>query len=290
MNSIVSNPYSNDEIPWVKGNLHAHTTNSDGKRSPQVVVDTYAARGYGFLTISDHDYLTDPATLRDHGMTLIPGNEVTARGPHVLHIGASQLLDPDPDRQTVLNQIVDSGELAIIAHPNWEDDFSHCPQAALESWRGYMGIEIYNGVVRRLTGSPLATDRWDRLLGLGRRVWGFAHDDSHRDGDDELAWIMVQTEYRDAAAIMTAIRQGRFYASTGVEIEGIRVCGNTIAVRTRNAERIVVHSDFGRRQAAVDDTCISFTVPETGAITYVRFECWGPGDAMAWTQPFFLNP
>ncbi|MCL4691532.1 MAG: CehA/McbA family metallohydrolase [Candidatus Hydrogenedentes bacterium] len=289
MNSIVSNPYSNDEIPWVKGNLHSHTTNSDGKRSPQEVVDTYAARGYGFLTISDHDYLTDPATLRDHGMTLIPGNEVTARGPHVLHIGASQLLDPDPDRQTVLSQIVDSGGLAIIAHPNWEDDFSHCPQTALESWRGYVGIEIYNGVVRRLTGSPLATDRWDRLLGLGRRVWGFAHDDSHRDGDDEQAWIMVQTEYRDGAAIMSAMREGRFYASTGVEIEGIRVCGNTIAVRTRNAERIVVHSDFGRRQAAVDDTCISFTVPETGAITYVRFECWGPGDAMAWTQPFFLN-
>ena len=42
-------------IPWLKGNLHAHTTESDGSRPPQEVVDDYAARGYDFLMISDHD-------------------------------------------------------------------------------------------------------------------------------------------------------------------------------------------------------------------------------------------
>ncbi len=290
MNPGIANPYSIKESPWIKGNLHTHTTNSDGMRDPQAVVDAYAARGYGFLMISDHDFLTGPDPLRDHGMTLIPGNEVTANGPHILHVGATEQVSPNPERQKVLDAIGKNDGFAIIAHPNWEDDFSHCPQSLLESWTGFTGIEIYNGVVRRLSGSPLATDRWDRLLGLGHRVWGFAHDDSHRPEDDEIAWIMVQSDYGDAAAIADALKNGRFYASTGVEVENIRVCGNTICVRTRNAERIVVHSDFGHRETAVDGNCIAWTVPEDHRMTYVRFECWGPGDAMAWTQPFHVGP
>lgn len=289
MSLTIANPYSNENLPWIKGNLHTHTTNSDGIRNPQQVVDAYAARGYGFLCISDHDFLTDPMPLRDHGMTLIPGNEISAGGPHILHVGATNVIPPTPDRQKVLDMIAKDGGFAVVAHPNWEDDFDHCPQSQLESWTDYLGIEIYNGVVRRLTGSPLATDRWDRLLGLGLRAWGFAHDDSHGPDDDELAWIMVQSDYADAAAITNAIRNGRFYASTGVEIERIRVCGSTIGIGARNAERIVVHSDFGRQEAVVDGPAIAWTAPEESRITYVRFELWGHGEAMAWTQPFYLN-
>jgi len=289
VNSSIENPYSNEDLPWIKGNLHTHTTNSDGIREPQKVVDAYAARGYGFLGISDHDFLTDLTPLRDHGMTLIPCNEITANGPHILHVGAFRVVDPAPDRQRVLDAVSGEGGFAVVAHPNWEDDFAHCPQHDLESWTGYGGIEIYNGVIRRLTGNPLATDRWDRLLGLGRRVWGFAHDDSHRPENDEIAWLMVQSDYGDAAAIADAIESGRFYASTGVEIEHIRVCGNTICIRSKNADRIVVHSDFGHREAEADGQSIAWTLPDSARISYVRFELWGRADAMAWTQPFFLS-
>lgn len=289
MSITILNPYSNEDVPWLKGNLHAHTTNSDGVRTPQTVVDEYAARGYGFLMISDHDHLTDPTPLRDHGMTLIPGNEISAGGPHVLHVGANRHVSPDPDRQAVLNDIAGDGAFAVVAHPNWEWSFAHCPQHLLESWQGYLGIEIYNGVIRRLDGSPLATDRWDRLLGMGRRVWGFAHDDSHRPGDDELAWNVVQTAYNDVAAVLNALRNGQFYASTGVIIDRIRVCGRTINVRTRNAQRMVAHSDFGHREASIDGPAITLTLPEDTTATYVRIECWGPGECMAWTQPFYVE-
>ncbi len=286
---IVLNPYSAEDLPWLKGNLHAHTTKSDGTRDPQAVVDAYAARGYGFLMISDHDCLTDPARLDSYGMVLIPGNEVSAGGPHVLHVGATRAVSPDPDRQKVLDAIKQDGSFAIVAHPNWEKTFAHCPQHSLESWNGYVGIEIYNGVIRHLNGSPLATDRWDRLLGLGRRVWGYAHDDSHRSENDEIAWNMVQSPPGDAAALTAALREGRFYASTGVEIDYIHVSGRTIDVGTRNAQRIVAHSDFGHREAAVDAPAIMLTIPEDTTITYVRFECWGPGESMAWTQPFYVE-
>lgn len=289
MSLFVRNPYINDQDDWQRGNLHTHTTFSDGEHDAQTVVDAYAERGYGFLMLSDHDWLAEVASLNDRGMVLLRGNEVTALGPHILHVDATCEVRPESDRQRVLNAIGAAGGFAIMNHPNWERHFSHCPQPLLERLHGYLGIEVYNGVVRRLDGSPLATDRWDRLLGLGRRIWGFANDDSHRACDVGLAWNMVQGHHRDAASVVRALREGRFYASTGVFIEAIQVVGNAVTVHASNGQRMIVYSDFGHREMEVDGPRISFTVPEDAPLRYVRVECWGPGEAMAWTQPFFVE-
>lgn len=285
----ILNPYSNESLPWLKGNLHTHTTNSDGLRSPQETIDTYAALGYDFLMLSDHDQLTDPALLDSKGMTLIPGNEITANGPHILHVGAQAVLPPDPDRQAVIHAIHADGGFAIMAHPNWEEHFNHCPQERLEQWQGYAGLEVHNGVVRFLPGDPTAADRWDRLLGGGRKVWGYAHDDCHWEANYGLAWNVVQSASRAAADVVRALREGRFYASTGVKIESIRVEGNGISIKTENAEQIAVITDYGRRVAQVKDPVLTYTVPEDARCSYLRFECWGGGDSQAWTQPFFVE-
>ena len=52
------NPF---ELPgsFLKGNLHTHTTNSDGKFTPQQAVDHYREAGYGFLTRLDFGDLGD---------------------------------------------------------------------------------------------------------------------------------------------------------------------------------------------------------------------------------------
>ena len=91
---------------WISGNLHAHTTNSDGERSQQDVIDSYARLGHGFLMISDHDtYTSDQEleTLDSKGMILISGNEITANGPHLLHVGASSLVHLHENRQEVID-------------------------------------------------------------------------------------------------------------------------------------------------------------------------------------------
>lgn len=51
-------------MPLLRGNLHAHTTFSDGVRSPAALIEEYEARGYDFLAITDHedhDNLDGPA-------------------------------------------------------------------------------------------------------------------------------------------------------------------------------------------------------------------------------------
>jgi hypothetical protein len=126
MSVRIRHPYGSGT--WLKGNLHAHTTNSDGTRSPQECVEAYAALGYDFLMISDHDRFTDPAALDPKGLILIPGYELTANGPHLLHVGAPDRLDPVPDRQEVINAAARLGSITIMCHPNWEEHFNHCPQ------------------------------------------------------------------------------------------------------------------------------------------------------------------
>ena len=52
------NPFESDG-EWLKGNLHTHTTLSDGRLSPQERVTAYEARGYDFLALTDHYRLAE---------------------------------------------------------------------------------------------------------------------------------------------------------------------------------------------------------------------------------------
>ena len=289
---MIENPYGNLKGGrWLVGNLHTHTTASDGQRDHQAVIDDYAGRGYGFLMISDHDIYTaldDYQQYDFQGMIALAGNEITANGSHMLHVGAVDWVEPHADRQRVIDEVnATGGGLILFNHPNWHANFNHCPQELFERCEGYAGQEIYNGVISRLKGSPYATNRWDMLLTQGRRVWGFANDDSHAaTGDVGLGWNVAYVTEETADGVVEALRAGRFYASTGVEINEIWVEGNTIGIATENAERIVALRDGAERFAVADGRDIQVEVPEgTG---YLRFECWGAGEGFAWTQPFFV--
>jgi len=60
----IENPYGDlTGGQWLKGNLHTHTTASDGERPHQSVIDDYAGRRYDFLMISDHDVYTSAKEL-----------------------------------------------------------------------------------------------------------------------------------------------------------------------------------------------------------------------------------
>lgn len=289
MKSRIETAYKSGPCTWLRGNLHTHTTKSDGPLSPQKTVDRYAELGYDFIVLTDHDQLAEPAEVDSRGLLIIPGNEITQDGPHILHVNATKQVAPDPDRQRVLDRIGMNGGFAVMCHPNWESHFNHCSQEKLEALEGYAGLEIFNGVVIWVEGNPIATDRWDMLLSRGRRVWGFADDDCHQPQDHGVAWNMVQTEDRTTEAVVESLQSGRFYASTGVRIETIDVEGGLIRLRAPEASRIAAFTDHGRRPAYVDKPEMEFTIPENPDFTYVRFECFGCCDRRAWTQPFFIK-
>lgn len=94
---VLQNPYRSGDDLWLKGNLHTHTTMSDGANVPTEVIADYERRGYDFLAITDHDLLVSPQEYQGQtSMVLIPGVEVSALGPHILHLGARGWLSPMP--------------------------------------------------------------------------------------------------------------------------------------------------------------------------------------------------
>ena len=45
-------------VKWYKGNIHTHTTKSDGDEDPEKVCEWFENHGYDFLVLSDHNHLT----------------------------------------------------------------------------------------------------------------------------------------------------------------------------------------------------------------------------------------
>lgn len=289
MSVQLQSSYLTENFTWLRGNLHAHTTRSDGASPPEEVIADYEKRGYDFLAISDHDLLVPPEEFQSRTkMTLIPADEVTRKGPHILAVQIREVIEPTADRQKVIDATQAQGGFTILNHPNWQTHFSHFPHELMERLTGYTGIEIYNGVVERLEGSALALDRWDRLLASGKRIWGYAHDDSHRSTDIARGWNVVQATDNSVAAICDALRNGRFYATTGVEISRIEFSEDEIIVTAPNAQRIRFLGTWGKELYYADDCRAGYRVTgEEGR--YVRVECYGEGTQTAWTQPFYLS-
>lgn len=61
---------------FFKANLHAHTTCSDGRLSPEALKAAYQARGYQIVAFTDHDIFLAHTELRDETFLPLNGYEV----------------------------------------------------------------------------------------------------------------------------------------------------------------------------------------------------------------------
>jgi hypothetical protein len=284
----IVNPYPREGVRWLRGNLHAHTNQSDGTLSPEELVAAYDRLGYHFLGVSDHDRITPLDHLQQGTrMVLIHGEEVGG-GPHTLAVHVHERIEPRTERQDVLRRVAEQGGITVLNHPNWGTTFCHWPHSTIESLVGYTGIEIYNAVIDLLEGSSLATDRWDRILSSGVRAWGFAHDDAHHANEIGRAWIQVAAPEPTLEGILEALRAGAFYASTGVTIQDVGVRDGTITIHAPDCQRFRFVTRHGAIRCFADGPRAGYT--PTGDEGHVRIECYGYGDALAWTQPFWIEP
>jgi len=190
-------------------------------------------------------------------------------------------------QERLLAHLAGRDALVVLNHPNWKS-VPHYRREDLAGTGPFDGIEIYNFCIERLPGYAIATDKWDYLLADDVRVLGFACDDAHMECEIAKGWICVRSESRLAEAVLSALRRGNFYCSSGVQIRDIVRTGRRIEVETENAEQIHAITDGGRVVQRVEGVCIVYDVPEPAPL-YVRFEAFGHGPAMAWTQPFFLS-
>ena len=299
--AIFVSTYMDLEAPccWLRGNHHGHSTISDGDLAPLEVVRAYEAAGYQYLALSEHDRLLDIAGLQPHtGLCLLPAIEVTScYNQTLMYLGADREL---PARQLTPRQIMEeveaAGGLFVFDHPNWKPRPDYATDELLDTLEGLRGMEIYCGVIERIAGQARATDRWDRLLSKGWRVFGHGTDDQHAPVDHFIAWNCVQwpaAKVPTTEGIIAALGAGRFYASTGVGLRrvGIAEEGRAVVVESDADEIHWVQRDgviFKKVKGGAD--CLHLEeVGDPEKALYVRAECLGRGNAMAWTQPFWIE-
>jgi hypothetical protein len=292
-------------LRWLKGNTHAHTTNSDGDAAPDAVVRWYEEHGYDFLALSDHNVLTPPL-VRPTSLTMLSAEEVTMPlSVHVNGLGLSAPIPPpqpprlrkDARKRWLLEQAIAAiqaqGGLAHVNHPNWEWAL---PAKLLAEVPALRFLEIFNGHPDANNDGgrrgPSVEASWDRLLGLGRQVFVLASDDAHdyhgwapRLRNPGRGWIYTQAEDARPASILEAMHAGRFYASTGVHLASYdaRPAELNVAVDGAPAEIELVGlggTVLERERAA--ETC--FRVPDSQPYVRVRVTS---GQRRAWLQPLF---
>lgn len=304
MRATFSNPFE-AEGRWFKGNLHAHTLNSDGEESAEQLVNAYKGAGYDFLSITDHGKLTETEGLSTPDFLLIPGEEVcvgsseTGRFFHI--VGASirgeipvEDLDEDGSPQNVIDLVRDLGGVAWIAHPYWSD-LNNNDLAGLQR---HLGVEVYNTNCELTIGRGLSSVHWDDLLVKGLRPLGLAVDDAHSrerpylPGDSCRAWVNVRAESLSANSIIGSLMSGLFYSSCGPEITGIEIHGDEIMVSSSKARSIAFISNggLGEKNTAEADSLVGANYSLRGGERYIRVEVTDLEGRTAWSNPIFLEP
>ena len=295
---LSENPFAL-EGNWYRGNLHTHTTSSDGVKTPGEMAEHYRHNGYDFLCISDHNTVTDVSGLSSADFLLIPGAELDVEGQeHGLHVVALNIPTvppslPGAEAHEALAAIREMGGEAIIAHPY---DLALSELLAVD---GYLGIEIFNTSVHYAFGRGYATFQWDALLARGRKVWGFATDDAHwhhheyRPLDVCGGWIMVKAPSLTVHHIMDGIRRGLFYASNGPTIEYLTVTDERATVRTLPCRTITfAGQDWNNSKcftARGDDLLSTIDYERQGTEEYLRIECITKEGHRAWSSPLWLS-
>lgn len=298
---------------WFKGNTHSHTTGSDGDSPPEVVANWYKTHGYRFLVLSDHNVFTDPrllAHLVDSTFLLIPGEEVTSsfesKPVHVNGLNIPGHIEPRTDSTLVgtiqknVDAIREVQGVPHINHPNFRWAFGY---EELRQIRNDKLFEIWNGhpQVHNLGGGDDdgLEDIWDRLLTDGKRLYGIAVDDAHHfqgefapeRSNPGRGWIVVRADRLDANALVAAMEDGRFYASTGVDLADIQVEPTrlTITIQPRGDFKYITEfvGSGGRVLAMTGANPAVYTL--AGNEEYVRARVRDSMGYMAWSQPVFVR-
>lgn len=293
-----------------RGNLHTHSTRSDGVLPPEEVCRRYRAEGYDFLALTDHfigSYgypIVDTVPFRAPGFTTILGAEVhsgaMANGElwHILAVGLPADFAPSdsPDFHPKAGQesgaeiaarAVAAGAFVAIAHPQWSG-------LTLEDARDITAahaVEVYNhGCATgcdRADGFSIA----DLLLSEGRKLSLIATDDAHFSEPDHFGgWVMVKATENTPEALLAALKDGAFYSSQGPELRDVRVEGDHVVIESTAVVSAMVQGRGTGARAVHGHSMTSTRVPmaRLNGSPWLRVTVIDAAGKRAWSNPIWL--
>lgn len=285
-----------------RGNMHMHSTQSDGAHSVADACAAYAREGYDFVAVTDHFLpaygypVTDTSACRTPGFTTLGGAELhqgrLSNGElwHIVAVGLPWDFAPPAEGETahgICARAAAAGAFLAFAHPGW---FALTP----EDVRGLPmvhAVEVYNHSTEI---GQMRGDGWylaDMALNEGRRLTAIATDDMHRLGVGFGGWTMVKAEALTPEAILAALHAGQFYATQGPMIHDIRVENGALVVDCSPiVTAALVGSRARRANARITEIASSVTLPLPQMLDgYFRIILRDRYGRQAWTNPIWLD-
>ncbi len=293
-----------------RGNLHTHSTRSDGVLSPEEVCRRYRAEGYDFLALTDHFVgvygypIVDTVPMRAEGFTTILGAELhsgaMANGElwHILAVGLpadfapsdSPDFHPKPGQESgaeIAARAVAAGAFVAVAHPQWSG-------LTLADARGITtahAVEIYNHGCAMGCDRPDGAAIADLLLTEGRKLSLIATDDAHFSEPDHFGgWVMVKAERNDPEALLAALKRGDFYSSQGPELRDVRIEGDKVVVESSAVVSVVALGHGTGAKAVHGHSLTRAEVPlqRLNGSPWVRVAVIDAAGKRAWSNPIWL--
>lgn len=294
-----------------RGNIHTHSTLSDGVLDPGEVCRRYKAEGYDFIALTEHfigvyDFpMADTVPFRDDGFTTIIGAELHAGAQengelwHILAVGlpmdfahpATRDFFAESSQETgpeIAARAVEAGAYVAIAHPHWSN-LTHDDARSITSAHA---VEAYNH------GCATGCDRADGfhtldvLLNEGRRLHLIATDDAHFSEPDHFGgWVMVKAEANEPDALLAALKAGHFYSSQGPDLRDIRVTETHVEVDCSAVVSIIVQANGNNAKALHGASMTTGRVPLHlfAESPWIRITVIDAGGRRAWSNPIWLD-
>jgi len=276
--------------------------------SVEETVSRYRDAGYDFVAITDHfrgEYgfpVTETSSFRSASFTTLLGAELHAPRPefssewHILAVGLPAGFSPPLPGETgtqLARRARQAGAFVGMAHPS----ASMLTEADADSLDAAHAVEVYNA----LSVHEDRGDSWaftDVLLTKGRRLSTFAADDAHFQPQDPpgcAAWVQVRAVELTPASLLTALKAGRYYSSTGPMLETVEVLdsaesgGESVRVVCSVARKVLVTGSRPGKQLVEGPGLTEATLPVsryTGG--YFRVTVEDAVGGRAWTNPIYL--
>lgn len=282
-----------------KGNIHTHSTASDGVRTPEAVCATYREAGYDFLALTDHfmaryDFpIVDTRPFRTPGFTTILGAELhapeTGLGEtwHILAVGLPHdfaALMPGETGPGIAARALAAGAFVAIPHPAWyaltAEDAATLP--------GAHAVEVYNHTSQLRTERGDGVYLADQLLAQGRRIGLIAVDDAHFACPDAFGgWVMVKAEANAPEALLAALKAGHYYATQGPLIHDIAWGAEEVEVTCTPAASVMVLGRGSRAAQSVAPGQTRVRLPFARLVPggFARIVVADSQGRRAWTNP-----
>ena len=199
--------------------------------------------------------------------------------------------------------------IAQVNHPNYmwsvkPEDLYDVPNGTLlEIWNGQGHINNLGGTSDKGDIRPRAEGYWDILLSRGKVIWGVGSDDAHDFGAAAdidgaapgQAWIVVNAPELSSNAIEAALKNGDFYASTGITLDEINAAFGRIAIKIKPSKNTDLGARYvtqfigtgGKILAEVSGTNPTYKI--IGNEGYIRAAVVDSNGKRAWTQPVFTD-